>query len=132
MGKRLEPRTYVLHFEEGTYLAGAEIRIRATPVAVTEQLETLSFIRCVPLLLEYLDSWNLEDADGESIKLTEEAILGAFEWPVLKKIIQEWYQAATGVTAPLDQPSSDGQPSPDTGAMEQYMPMEALSASPEN
>lgn len=129
MGKRLERRTYVLHFEEGTYLEGAEIRIRSTPIGVVEKLEESTYRQSIPIFLEYLDSWNLEDADGERVKYTEEAILEALEWPVLASIMRQWYHAALGVTAPLDPPSSNGQESPDTVNMEQFMPMEPLSSS---
>lgn len=132
MGKQLKPRTYVLHFEDGTYLAGAEIRIRSTPISVMDQLDTLKYSEAIPLFLEYLESWNLEDANGEPIKLTEEAIRGNLELPVLRRVIDAWTQAAIGVTAPLDQPSSNGQASPDTDAMEQSMPMELPSPSLES
>lgn len=132
MGKRLEPRTYVLEFEDGSYLDGAEIRIRSTPISVVEQLETANYRDSLPLLLEYLDSWNLEDATGEPVKHTEEAVLAALEWPVLAMIVKEWWRAALGVTAPLDPPSSNGPASPDTENVELSMPMEPLSPSPQN
>lgn len=132
MGKRLERRTYVLEFGAGTYLDGAEIRIRSTPIDVVEQLEELRYIDAIPLFLEYLEEWNLEDADGEPVKRTEEAVRAALELPVLKLIVAQWINAAVGVTAPLDPPSSDGPPSLDTDGMERSMPMELLSSSPEN
>lgn len=132
MGKRLERRTYVLHFEEGTYLEGAEIRIRSTPISVVDELDELKFSESVPLFLNYLESWNLEDADGEPVRLTEHAIREALELSVLKEIITEWIKAAIGVTAPLDPPSSNGQESPDTVNMEQSMPMVPLSENRQN
>lgn len=129
MGKRLERRTYVLEFGAGTYLDGAEIRIRSTPIDVVEQLEELRYIDAIPLFLEYLEDWNLEDANGEPIKRTEEAVRAALELPVLKLIVSHWINAAVGVTAPLDPPSGDGPPLPDTDGMEQSIPMEPLSPS---
>lgn len=129
MGKRLESRTYVLEFGEGKYLAGAEIRIRSTPISVMEELDTLRYSESVPLLLQYLDSWNLEDANGEPVKLTEEAIKKSLELPVLQEIVSAWVQAAIGVTAPLDPPSSNGPASPDTDVVKLSLPMEPLSAS---
>lgn len=132
MGKRLERRAYVLTWDEGTYLAGAEVRIRATPISVMEELNELRFSESIPLLLEYLESWNLEDENGEPIKQTEAAVKESLELPVLKEIVQRWIDAATGVTAPLDPLSRDGRESPDTALMEQSMPMEIPSSLPEN
>lgn len=130
MGKRLERRTYVLHFAAGTYLDGAEIRIRSTPISVLDELEALNFTDSIPLLLAYLEDWNLEDADGEPLKRTEEALKEHFEMPVLKEIIVAWLKAGLGITAPLDPPSDSGPPSPDTASMERSMPMEPLSPNP--
>ncbi len=125
-------RTYVLEFEEGTYLAGAEIRIRSTPISVVMQLEDgLTVQDQAKLLAEYVESWNLEVA-GDALLISAEAILATMEYPVIKKIVREWYRAAVGISAPLDPPSGDGQPSPDTEVEERSIPMELPSGDPEN
>lgn len=132
MGKRLEPRTYVLEFGEGTYLEGSTIRLRATPIEVTEQLESMSFVQSLPVFLEYLIEWDIEvEKEPDSgvyipLECTVEAVRGHLEWPVLKAIIREWYRAAVGISAPLDPPSGDGPPSPDTESMEQSIEMAPL------
>lgn len=104
-------RTYVLQFEGA--LEGAEVRIRATPVSVImRMMGSLPFPEIADLMVEYVESWNLESPDGDPIKLEQEAILAGLERAVLQKILGEWYKAAAGITAPLDGPSISGGQSP--------------------
>ena len=49
------------------------------------------------------------------------------ERPVRDRLINEWYKAAIGVSAPLDPPSPDGQPSRTTDDEVPSIPMETLS-----
>jgi hypothetical protein len=103
MGFKLPERTYVLHFEEGTYLDGAEIKFRATPVgALVKISQAKGFKDLAKFLPEYLISWNLEDAEGNPIPATEEGIIEHLEEAVLAAIVHEWVMAAKGVTAPLN------------------------------
>lgn len=130
MGKRLEPRTYVLEWGSGTYLEGATIRMRATPIDVSEKLENAGIVESLPAFFRYLESWDLEvpvePGSDEYVPLeqTPEAMTAALEMPVVKAIVQEWYRAAIGVSAPLDPPSGDGRPSPGTENVELSIPME--------
>lgn len=132
MGKRLEPRTYVLEWGSGTYLEGATIRMRATPIDVSEKLENAGIVESLPAFFEYLIDWDIEVPDAQDpaeyvpLERTPEAMTAALEMPVVKAIVQEWYKAAIGVSAPLDRPSGDGQPSPDTESVEQSIAMESF------
>ena len=103
MGFRLD-RTYRLEFEGA--LAGAEVAIKATSVGTVLKLRDDTSVDSVAALLaDHLIGWNLEDADGQPVPATKEGVL-SLEQPVLEAIARAWYQAATGVTAPLDAPNS--------------------------
>lgn len=117
MGFRLN-RTYLLKFEGD--LAGAEVRIKATPVAALVELTgTIEYERLGELLAEYVIEWNLDDENGETIPLEGPAILANCEEVVLAKILGEWQRAAKGITAPLDGRSTSGEQSP-----EELIPMD--------
>lgn len=108
MGFRLD-RTYVLQFEGA--MEGAYIKLRATPIGTVMKLrggDSASNTELVELLAEYVLDWNFEDADGEPLPVTAEAMLAELEQVVIVKVITEWYKAAVGVTAPLDPPGADG------------------------
>ena len=124
-------RTYVMEFEEGTYLAGAEIRVRSASIGTVEQLESLQFADALPLFLDHVESWNLE-VDGRPLPIEIEAVRNAMEAPVRDKLIREWYKAAVGVSAPLDPPLPAGDSSRTTDDEVPSMPMETLSALPES
>jgi hypothetical protein len=102
MGFRID-RTYVLQFEGA--MAGAYIKIKATPVGVAMALRSGSSAdgdEVLELLAKYVTEWNLDGLDGEPLPITAKAIKANLEAPVIAKIVGEWYKAATGVTAPLD------------------------------
>lgn len=108
MGFRLD-RSYKLTFEESA-LEGAEVRLRSTPVGVMLKfMEDVSFEDAAKLLAEYLIDWNLENAEGQPIETTPEAMMASLEKVVLDRIIREWMRAARGVTAPLEPPSNSGE-----------------------
>jgi hypothetical protein len=105
MGFRLD-RMYVLQFEG--VMEGAYVKIKSTPVGVAIELRSSPLIeRAAELLAEYVQEWNLDGPDDKPLPVTTEAILGGLEEVVVAKIIVEWYKAAVGVTAPLDQPLED-------------------------
>lgn len=119
MGFKLN-REYVILFE-GTSLEGAEVRFRATPVDVALKLwGEVPYEEMAALMSEYLVEWNLEDKDGNPIGTTPEEITAHLEMPHMRRIAREWTRAASGITAPLDQPSRDGTPYP-----VESIPMEA-------
>lgn len=102
MGFRLD-RTYVLAFEGA--MAGAYVKLKATPVGVVLKLRSDSWEtvdELAVLLAEYVIEWNLDGPDGEPLPITAEAIINGLEQVVFVKIITEWAKAAAGITAPLD------------------------------
>ncbi len=109
MGFRLN-RTYVLDFA-GTALDGLEVKIGATSVATSSAIrDSQSATDLCALLAENMLEWNYADATGEVVPITAEAIGANLEESVLAKICREWYKAAVGVTAPLDESSTSGEP----------------------
>lgn len=111
MGFRLN-RTYVLKFEGA--MEGAEIRIKSTPVSVVLQcMQQVPHAELAELMTQYIESWNLEDANGDVIKIEPESILQNLEEVVMRKILLEWMRAARGISAPLDDPSTSGGQSPE-------------------
>lgn len=100
MGFRLD-RTYVLVFEGA--MEGAEVSIRATSIGTVLKLrEITEAAELAKLLADHLVAWNFEDADGNPLPTTTEAIMENLEGVVIGRIGREWYRAATGVTAPLE------------------------------
>lgn len=98
-------RNYNLIFE-GTAMYGAEMKIRHTPIRVTQLLRgSLKLPEFVGLLSEYLVSWNLEDEDGP-IGTDVESIMNGVEESFLHLIAEEWTRAAVGISAPLSPPST--------------------------
>lgn len=122
MGFRLD-RTYRLIFADYPQLDGLEVSLRKTSVATTVELRELSWVKDSPriaeMLAEHVIGWNYEDEDDKPLAPTAEAFL-ALEHVLFLAIVGEWYMAATGVTAPLEQTSTDTS-SPDLGSV----PMEA-------
>lgn len=107
MGFRLD-RRYVLEFEGA--MAGAEVVIKATSIGTVLKLREINELddlsELASLLADHIVEWNFEDENGETLPITAEAILANVESVVLVRIAREWYKAATGVTAPLDSPTS--------------------------
>lgn len=111
MGFRLN-RTYKLRWPAGD-MEGAEITIRATSTNTSMQLRT---VRDVPemarLLAEHVIEWNLDGPDDQPLPIEASAILDGLEEVVLAEILRHWYRAAVGITAPLDDGSTSGEPFP--------------------
>lgn len=119
VGFRLE-RTYALTFSGD--LEGFEIDIRSTSVSVVMQLRETRLDeveKIAELLAQHITRWNYEDEKGETLPITVDTLLG-LESPVLAKIAKEWYRAATGVTAPLD----EGLTVEETRLLESSIPIE--------
>lgn len=125
MGFRLG-RTYSLEFEAGTYLAGAEITLRSASVDTVLAVEEMTADVAFPLFIDHVVSWNLEDADGNALPIDVKAAYAIMEVPVQRKLVNEWYRAATGISTPLDPRSNDGEESQTTEAVELSIPMEVL------
>jgi hypothetical protein len=110
VGFRLD-RKYVLEFEGA--MEGAHVKLKSTPVGVAMEMRggetsAVGVERVAELLAEYVEEWNLDGPDGETLPITKAAILTGLEVVVIAKIAVEWYKAAVGVTAPLDPPGADG------------------------
>lgn len=128
MGFRLD-RTYALRWDAGD-LAGLEIDIRSTSVGTLREMRSLregtpvngkdANLVLAEILVDHIRRWNFEDENGEPLPVTVDSLM-AQESAVLRAIAREWYLAAAGVSAPLDDGSTSTEPSP-----EESIPMEAL------
>lgn len=56
--------------------------------------------------------WNLEDDDGNPVKPGFDALM-ALDMGFVQAIVKAWFEAISGVAAPLPEGSSDGGPSPE-------------------
>ena len=111
MGFRLN-RTYVLKFAGD--MEKAEVKIRSTSTATSLALREVSddTRAMVALLADHVIEWNFEKADGTPLPIETDAIMNELEEVVIAALLTEWYKAATGVTAPLDNGSTNGAPFP--------------------
>lgn len=111
MGFRLN-RTYKLIFKGD--MEGAEVKIRSTSVSSVLALREMTddTRAMVELLATHVTEWNLERADGTPLPIEADAIMDELEEVVLAEILLQWYRAATGVTAPLDDGSTSGEQFP--------------------
>lgn len=132
MGFKVPRRTATLQFE-GAY-EGAEIYCRLdasteTYLAITrmqrdaEAADNEDNLRLVlAFFVEHIATgWNLEDDDGTAIPLTIEALM-QLPANLSLAIIPAWKEAATGVPAPLGEPSTNGNTSPVEQTGEQASP----------
>jgi hypothetical protein len=118
MGFRLS-RVYALRFEGA--LEGLEVDIKATSVGTVLEMRGAENDRAMAeLLAAHILRWNYENEAGEPLEPTVDNLL-ALEAVVFARIVREWHRAASGVTSPLDPPSTDGEQS-----QEQSIPMETL------
>lgn len=103
---------------------GLVVRIRRGSIAEREAYDD---IETDLLMLEFYASiiveWNVEGDDGELVPITVDG-LRSLEDTTFIAIQRAWIQAGREVSAPLEQPSSDGAPS-----LEAQIPMEPLSES---
>lgn len=129
MGSRRNPKLYKLVFADGDY-EGLEVVMRSVTIREMRQLRGTSgdseqdgFDGLLGLVAEHMVEWNREDEDGQALPPTLESLEDE-EAALIHIIIGKWTEAVSGVSAPLEQPSSDGVPS----AVES-IPMEPLSPS---
>ena len=117
-------RTFRLQWPETHFLHGALIRMRSAPIGLSLNIRaSMAWPDLVAAMCEYVIEWDLE-YEGQPIEIMPEEVMKRIDRPVLAAISSAWLDASAGVTAPLDSASSDGQPSPDTDALEQSIPME--------
>ena len=128
-------RMLTLEWAPGTDLAGAVIRMKATPIAAVLEIEEERTIsQATELFVQYVAGWNLiytdEDGQEQPIPITVEGALAHLERAMLLEFMRQWHKAAIGLTAPLVLDSGDGEPSPEEEPEELSIPMEPLSPLP--
>lgn len=153
MGHRIKRKVFALHFEEGSDLAGATVKVRSIPFgdftamiglagaageainesSTAEQIlgaidpqDVAQLGRLLTRFGEALVEWDLEEEDGTPIPATPEGVAG-LDTDVALDIIGPWVHAVQGGVRP-------GSPLPDasgsgTSSAEASLPMEALSPS---
>jgi hypothetical protein len=116
---KIEARTYTLEWQAPHHLAGLVIKMRSRSIGYMESIGELQTFDAIPSFAENIVSWNLEYPAGGVVPIgAAEGALQELEPAVIRTIVLEWLRAAWGTTSPLEQPSGDGQPSPDTDDME--------------
>lgn len=125
MGFRLG-RTYILEFDKEHQLHGVEVRTRWASIETIESLDGKTFSDSLPVLLDHVISWNLEDENGTPIPPDDmDAVKRAFEPSVRTELVSAWMRAAWGATTgPLEENSGDGGMSPEAVNEELSIPME--------
>jgi hypothetical protein len=128
MGYRPKRRIYNLDFT-GTDYEGLQASVRGMTVGEELELDEadLTGDLVVKTLVKRLVSWNVEDEQGNPVPCTFEGVCTQ-DGAMVLAIINALRQASSGVPDPLPQSSPSGEPSPVASAI----PMEPLSASPEN
>lgn len=125
------PRTvYVLEFAQGTALAGATVKVRALSVGEefdrddqrwtwatsTDQAARRAAADGLhQLFLDHVTEWDLA-RDGAALPATL-ATLRELEAAQVGALMDAWYTAGVQVPAPLEQSSTDGEPSPEVSTM---------------
>lgn len=136
MGFKVKRKVYKLTFADDTDLSGLEVMVRSLDTGQFLELTTaraqheaggaqgeIGMRRQLELLAANLVSWNAEDEDGAPIPTTLEGILEQ-DLSFNTAVIGAWAEAISGVSDPLPQTFSDGQPS-----LEASIPMETPSES---
>lgn len=131
MGFKRNPKIYKLTWDEDTDYPGLEVQVRTLTMGQVLAMRTGknddegkdNVQVSVELLAERIDSWNLEDEDGNPVPPTLEAMYEEDDDLILD-IINRWTDAVSAVRAPLPQSSPSGEPS-----LVASVPMEALSPS---
>jgi hypothetical protein len=126
MGYRPKRKIYTLEFEDPD-LDGLIVKVRGLNTGQILDIDTAredggdEAIRgLLELLATQIVEWNVEDEEGQPVPATLDGIR-AQELAFNMAIIDAWQNAVTGVPAPLEQPSTDGEQS-----MEASIPMETL------
>lgn len=117
-------RTFRLEWPATHFLHDALIRMRSAPIGLSLRIRNgMPWEELIAALCAHVVEWNLE-LDGKPVQTDPAVVLESIDQPVLVAVARAWQDASSGVTAPLDVASDDGQPSPDTDELEQSIPME--------
>lgn len=114
MGYRRD-RTYKLVFQDED-MDGLEVRCKSLPLAKFLQMVAIidggvDMSNVADLIAEFakvIVSWNVVSEDDQLIPVTAEALMGQ-DYEFVIAIIRAWAQAISGVSAPLERPSPDGE-----------------------
>ncbi len=126
-------RTLHLTFEQPHDLAGLEVVMRrprmrdlldADSFLATGAQRDESTVRAIETLAEAIESWNLEDDDGEPVEPSLD-VLKDLDPDFTLGLVQAWTGQFRAVTPPLERPSPAGEPFPEAS-----LPMEVLSPHP--
>jgi len=130
MGYRHQiPRVNVA-FEEGHDYHGCEVTLRKLKlgeyldlVGINPESGVSNVGDQLQKMADKLITWNLEDEAGLPVPTTREAVLEQ-DKDLMLAVLGAWLDGVNGVSAPLEQPSTGGEPSPAAS-----IPMEPLSPS---
>ncbi|UJV42092.1 hypothetical protein [Streptomyces sp. AMCC400023] len=133
MGYQPKKKIYTLEFEEPEF-EGLEVRIGGLNTGQVMDIDAAradggdaAIVTMLKLLGDRLIEWNVDHPDtSEPVPPTFEGVCSLdmdFNWA----IINAWQSAVAGVKAPLDEPSTDGEPS-----LVASIPMDVLSLPPES
>lgn len=118
--------TVKLEFKDGD-MAGLEVEMKRTSMGglfeVSEAVDGLdktrkSFERAVATLADHIVSWNFEDKAGNPVP-TDFKTLWGLDHAFIRELIKGWASSLSGVAAPLETPSPDGE-------LEASIPMDVL------
>jgi hypothetical protein len=130
MGFRPPRKIYTLDFT-GTDYDGAHVRMRGTTLAEQIHVEDLrasdapdSGLELFEFLASLLVDWNIEDDNEQPVPATLDGVR-AQDFGFTVAIMNALQTAVTGVSAPLEPSSADGEPSAVAS-----IPMEPLSDHP--
>lgn len=102
-----EPELATVDFAPGHRMHGLEIRVRLrVPVGVILGAVAGDVSRAMKPFLKQVESWNLEDADGNPVPFSLEAFEETFDTGEAGEILAGWVQSVAGLTTPLVEPSS--------------------------
>lgn len=125
-GYRRERNLYKLVFDQ---YPGLVVRTRSASAGMVFDVSRLTDLEPTPDTVEemfekfagVLVSWNLENDEGEPIPATVESLMDE-DFDFVMQLIHAWIRAVTGVSAPLEKPSTSGNPS-----LVESLPMDVLS-----
>lgn len=109
MGYKRDKKTYKLVFEDDEFDG---LVVRTGPVNLGEYFKAVN-LEGEPLIEMFaskLVDWNLEEEDGTAVPATLKGIYSQ-DREFVRDIVRTWFRTIAGVSAPLPQPSEDGEQS---------------------
>lgn len=97
-----------IRFAEGHDLHGLEIDVqKRVPIGVIFGAQAGDLAGALRPMVKRIRRWNLVDDDDNDAPITVEAFGEQFDDAEATAIVQAWIQAVSGVSDPLEEPSSD-------------------------